>query len=246
MLCFPVNYIYITNNYSSSHQAIDLGWRGNPNVPIYSCFKGEVTRSFFDNLGGGLTLTIKYDNGYTSDFKHLSEILVKIGDKVSQFEQVAIMGNTGWDTTGPHLHFNLSLNNKRVNPLEHCYVYPNQEVSNADKNKVKYYEGGNNMKFKVGDRVIINGNLYKSANATDASGTVQNKETIITRVATGALHPYNTTGDLGWMNESDIRLLDDSNNYKGLYEQEVIKNTELQNQLNIANQKITQAINILK
>ena len=62
------------------------------------------------------------------------------------------------------------------------------------------------MKFKIGDKVIINGYLYKSSNATSPSSTVKNKVTYITRIAQGAKHPYNTTGDLGWMNESDIKL----------------------------------------
>ena len=62
------------------------------------------------------------------------------------------------------------------------------------------------QKFNIGDRVIINGNLYTSSNAASPAGSVSNKTTNITRYAAGAAHPYNTTGDLGWMNESDIRL----------------------------------------
>lgn len=65
------------------------------------------------------------------------------------------------------------------------------------------------MKFNIGDKVIINGNLYKSSNATTPSSSVKNKVTNITRIAKGSLHPYNTTGDLGWMNESDIKLYED-------------------------------------
>lgn len=61
-------------------------------------------------------------------------------------------------------------------------------------------------KFKIGDKVIINGALYVSSNAATATGNVKNKVTTITRYAAGAAHPYNTTGDLGWMNESDISL----------------------------------------
>ena len=61
------------------------------------------------------------------------------------------------------------------------------------------------QKFKIGDKVIINGNLYTSSNAFSPAGTVSNKTTNITRYAEGAAHPYNTTGDLGWMNESDIK-----------------------------------------
>ena len=60
-------------------------------------------------------------------------------------------------------------------------------------------------KYKVGDKVVINGALYVSSNAANPSGSVSNKVTNITRVAVGAAHPYNTTGDLGWMNESDIK-----------------------------------------
>lgn len=62
------------------------------------------------------------------------------------------------------------------------------------------------QKFNIGDRVVINGNLYTSSNAASPAGKVFNKTTNITRFASGAAHPYNTTGDLGWMNESDIRL----------------------------------------
>ena len=60
-------------------------------------------------------------------------------------------------------------------------------------------------KFNIGDKVIINGALYVSSNAASASGSVSNKVTNITRKNPGSAHPYNTTGDLGWMNESSIR-----------------------------------------
>ena len=64
-------------------------------------------------------------------------------------------------------------------------------------------------KFNIGDDVIINGALYTNSNAASPAGTVTNKRTNITRYAEGAAHPYNTTGDLGWMNEEDIRLASD-------------------------------------
>lgn len=70
------------------------------------------------------------------------------------------------------------------------------------------------MKFKIGDKVIINGSLYKSSNATTPSSSVKNKVTYITRIAKGSKHPYNTTGDLGWMNESDIKLYNEDKKYE--------------------------------
>lgn len=60
------------------------------------------------------------------------------------------------------------------------------------------------LKFKIGDKVMISGPLYVNSNATSAKSSTKNKITTITRVAIGAKHPYNTTGDLGWMDESSI------------------------------------------
>lgn len=64
-------------------------------------------------------------------------------------------------------------------------------------------------KFNIGDKVIINGALYVSSNAASASGSVSNKITNITRKNPGSAHPYNTTGDLGWMDESSIRKVEE-------------------------------------
>lgn len=59
-------------------------------------------------------------------------------------------------------------------------------------------------KFNIGDKVVINGPLYVNSNAASPSGHATNKITNITRKVEGAAHPYNTTGDLGWMDESSI------------------------------------------
>ena len=62
------------------------------------------------------------------------------------------------------------------------------------------------LKFKIGDQVVISGKLYASSNATIATASVLGKVTKITRVVAGAKHPYNTTNDLGWMDESSIQF----------------------------------------
>lgn len=59
-------------------------------------------------------------------------------------------------------------------------------------------------KFNIGDKVVINGPLYTSSNASNPAGSVSNKITNITRRNDGSAHPYNTTDDLGWMDESSI------------------------------------------
>ena len=64
---------------------------------------------------------------------------------------------------------------------------------------------GPSDKFNIGDKVVINGPLYVSSNAASPAGSISNKVTNITRKNPGSAHPYNTTGDLGWMDESSIR-----------------------------------------
>ncbi len=81
----------------------------------------------------------------------------------------------------------------------------NTTSSNTTSSNTTSSTSTTKQKFNIGDKVIVNGNLYKSSTASTASGKVSNKVTKITRYAEGAAHPYNTTGDLGWMNESDIK-----------------------------------------
>ena len=62
------------------------------------------------------------------------------------------------------------------------------------------------MKYKIGDKVIITGELYYSSNDTKPKSYVKDRHTTITRIASGARHPYNSTGDLGWCDEKSIKL----------------------------------------
>ena len=57
------------------------------------------------------------------------------------------------------------------------------------------------LKFKEGDKVYAEGNLYFRADDTTPAGSTSRISTVITRTAPGTRHPYNTTGDLGWMSE---------------------------------------------
>lgn len=70
------------------------------------------------------------------------------------------------------------------------------------------------MKFKIGDKVILNGNIYVSSNASTPSRKISNKVTNITRIAKGSKHPYNTTGDLGWCDESSLKLYNEDKKYE--------------------------------
>ena len=98
------------------------------------------------------------------------------------------------------------------------------------------------MKFEKGNKVIINGDLYYTPYDETPRGHTSEKITYINRVSEDpkAKHPYNTTGDLGWMDEKDIKLYEEPIvDYKALYENEVEKNKKLE-------EKINEAIDVLK
>lgn len=89
-----------------------------------------------------------------------------------------------------------------------CFIYLPEDVQKAiDAEELKPTPTPAptpSDKFNIGDKVVINGALYVSSTASSPAGSVSNKVTNITRKAPGTAHPYNTTGDLGWMDESSI------------------------------------------
>lgn len=85
-----------------------------------------------------------------------------------------------------------------------CIVNPAVgKVTTRDKEE-KEEKPETSYKFEIGDVVYIEGPLYPNSNADKATGKTSKKKTTITRLNKGSKHPYNTTGDLGWMDESSI------------------------------------------
>lgn len=95
------------------HSGVDIA--APTGTPVLAPLPGEVieTGDYFFN---GNTVFVDHGQGLISMFCHLDSIAVKVGDTVNTGELVARVGMTG-RVTGPHLHWSLSLNNARVNPL---------------------------------------------------------------------------------------------------------------------------------
>ena len=98
------------------------------------------------------------------------------------------------------------------------YIYAPVEFEPEEK-KPEY-------KFKIGDQVVITGKLYKSSMSYSPAGSITNRVTKITRIAEGSKHPYNTTGDLGWMDEDAIKLYKASDTFEFGDKVEPIKNVD--------------------
>lgn len=107
----------ITNRFNPSinHFGIDLV--SKPNDPVMAVLKGTVILSTW-TIETGYVLQIQHSNNIISVYKHNSKLLKSQGDMVDAGEAVAIMGNTGDLSSGPHLHFELWWQGKPVNPEE--------------------------------------------------------------------------------------------------------------------------------
>lgn len=88
------------------------------NTPVRAVADGFVISSDW-TLETGNTVAVQHANNVVSFYKHNSSILKKVGDKVNSGEAIAIIGNTGEQSTGPHLHFELWKDGKAVNAQEY-------------------------------------------------------------------------------------------------------------------------------
>ncbi|SFR50578.1 M23 family metallopeptidase [Thiomicrospira sp. ALE5] len=96
------------------HFGIDIA--NETGTPILAPAAGKVTLVANMELSGG-TVFVDHGYGLRSDFLHLEEILVELGDVVEQGQVIATMGATG-RATGPHLHWGMSWMDIRVDPEE--------------------------------------------------------------------------------------------------------------------------------
>lgn len=84
-------------------------------TPVLSTGDGVVTR-VSNHPFAGKYVEIRHGGDYTTRYLHLNRILVRQGQSVKRGERIALSGNTG-RSTGPHLHFELHVRGRPVNPL---------------------------------------------------------------------------------------------------------------------------------
>jgi|GEM_PF-696472 len=103
------------SRWGSYHEGIDIG--NSSGTPVYAAKSGTVI--FADWAGGyGKLVKVDHGGGLVTFYGHLKSWVVKSGQKVKQGQLIGYMGNTG-RSTGPHLHFEVRLNGKAVNPLKY-------------------------------------------------------------------------------------------------------------------------------
>jgi murein DD-endopeptidase MepM/ murein hydrolase activator NlpD len=86
-----------------------------PGEPVHATADGIVVKSR-EEISFGRIVVIDHGNGYKTCYGHNQENLVKKGQRVKRGDVIALVGNSG-RSTGPHLHYEVQLDGKAVNPL---------------------------------------------------------------------------------------------------------------------------------
>jgi len=105
------------------HEGIDV--TAPMGTPIEAPAAGIVRDAGWE-AGYGNTIVIDHGFGTVTKFAHASKILVREGQRVSRGQRIALVGNTGL-ATGPHLHYEVHVNGRPVDPLR--YVLPENVVT---------------------------------------------------------------------------------------------------------------------
>lgn len=98
---------------STGHYAVDIA--AAKNTPIKSCYEGTVIFADWTSETGHIII-IQHENNLLSAYKHNSALLKEVGEFVRSGEAIAIIGNSGENSTGPHLHFELWFEGAAINP----------------------------------------------------------------------------------------------------------------------------------
>jgi murein DD-endopeptidase MepM/ murein hydrolase activator NlpD len=101
---------------TSGHYGVDIVAKQNSRVS--SALDGTVLFAGY-TMETGYVMIIQHDQNIVTCYKHNDQLLKKQGEKVKAGEVIAIMGNSGKETTGPHLHFELWVNGNPINPEDY-------------------------------------------------------------------------------------------------------------------------------
>ncbi|WP_243663626.1 M23 family metallopeptidase [Rhodothermus marinus] len=103
----------------SGHYGVDLAVEEG--TVVRSIGSGYVI--FADwTQAGGFVIIVQHADGYVSVYKHNQRLLKQVGDRVRDREAIALSGNTGEITTGPHLHFELWRHGLAQDPLNYFVI----------------------------------------------------------------------------------------------------------------------------
>lgn len=108
----------VTASFNSAQEHYGTDIAAKENEPIKATLDGTVLFSGWTSETG-YTIQIQHSNNLVSAYKHNSVLLKKAGQFIKAGETIAVIGNSGEQSTGPHLHFELWYNGKAIDPQEY-------------------------------------------------------------------------------------------------------------------------------
>jgi len=113
-LISPIEGI-ITSGFdkATNHFAVDIAAASN--TPVKTCYEGTVIFADWTSETGNIII-VQHENNLLSAYKHNSALLKEVGEFVRSGEAIAIIGNSGENSTGPHLHFELWFEGAPIDP----------------------------------------------------------------------------------------------------------------------------------
>lgn len=108
----------VTNSFNAVQNHYGTDVVGAPNEVVKATLGGTVILATW-TLETGYVIEIQHENNLISVYKHNAELLKRVGDRISVGDPIAIMGNSGELTTGPHLHFELWYKGTPLNPEDY-------------------------------------------------------------------------------------------------------------------------------
>ncbi|GHC36145.1 peptidoglycan DD-metalloendopeptidase family protein [Aidingimonas halophila] len=144
----------------SPHYGTDFAM--DTGTPVEAPADGRVQKVGNDSLAGRY-IELVHDNGYRTRYLHLSQPTVERGERVSMGDRIGFSGNTG-RSTGPHLHYEIIVNNDRVDPMR------------VDLPENKSLEGDALVSFKQESEELL-ARLESGENGTVVASTRRDQDT---------------------------------------------------------------------
>ena len=113
-LLWPTVSHHINQYFSLRHTGLDI--HGDLSSPIYAADDGDAVIVEYKKTGYGQSIVLDHGNGIRTRYGHMSQIFITQGETVKRGQIIGMLGSTG-RSTGPHLHFEVLVAGRRVNPF---------------------------------------------------------------------------------------------------------------------------------
>ena len=105
----------VSSGFDANHKHFGIDIAASPNESVLATLDGTVILATY-TADTGYVIQVQHSQNLVSVYKHCGSLLKKVGDSVKAGEAIALVGNTGEKTTGPHLHFGIWNRGRALDP----------------------------------------------------------------------------------------------------------------------------------